>query len=575
MYGTALADGLRKIEWRANSWQNDTAMTPATTDGVIEWVELTSRTNSDQIGIAYSDDADDVSGHIWTGQGYTESDAVIATTASTLNTRKFDVAFEGTSGDMFIATQLDGAGTWELETYSGGTWGSPSGTTIDQVGGYLDLADNGTNTNYISGVSSNTNVVEASSFDGTALDDDTSGTDTTTTTYADSYELASVSYLNSTHIGVMVYSDTTDVDDINWYTMSTAGAWTAQTDNTRSRGTIRNVQLYDYPVDNKVMLVSSDSNSDLWVDTLSSTGGTWIDLTSGGTLENSLASAVTQNWDFAFRLDSQSVAYTEDLSDGGTVGDSDSTLQDNIRSLTDGGIAGDSDSTSLEATRSLTDGAIAGDEDETTLSTTYNQNLSDGAVAGDSITTLQSFAFTQNLSDGGIAGDSIETSMMAEYTQSLSDGAITGDSITTSLGATRSLTDGAISGDVITADIISAFIQNLSDGAIAGDSINASLMASFTQNLSDGAISGDLTELYLECVITCTASLSDGTIAGEIFVTDADLVEIIQRGNAIKLYLNTPTESRLGGVFVFTCPAGEWAYGITSAGELLCADPTP
>jgi hypothetical protein len=44
-------------------------------------------------------------------------------------------------------------------------------------------------------------------------------------------------------------------------------------------------------------------------------------------------------------------------------------------------------------------------------------------------------------------------------------------------------------------------------------------------------------------------------------------------GNAIKLSLAPPTATRLGGVFASECPAGEFAYGITVLGTLLCAVP--
>jgi hypothetical protein len=305
VYGTSTADELRKIQWINGAWTNDTAITTTYTSGTIEWVEMASRANSDQVGIAYSDTNDDVSAYRWDGSSLLETTSAVTTTATTVNARKFDIAFEGTSGDMFVAAQVTAAGTWALRTLSGTTWASPSGTAVDQIGAYVDIADGDPTTDDLAIVSTTTNVAEGAEWSGSAIVDAAVFAETSTTTFADSYELASVSYVSPTYTGVGVYSDTTGPDDVNWYTMNSGGTWTLQSDNLRTRGTMRFLELYDYPSADKVLLLSADSNSDLWADTWDGSGvgaNAWTDLTSGGALETSLSTATKRPFDFAFRL---------------------------------------------------------------------------------------------------------------------------------------------------------------------------------------------------------------------------------------------------------------------------------
>jgi hypothetical protein len=115
--------------------------------------------------------------------------------------------------------------------------------------------------------------------------------------------------MSSTYHGVAVMSSTVSgADDIEWWTMDSAGAVTDQTVNTRSRGAAIFIDLFDYPSADKVLLLTADANSDLWADTWNGAavdGTAWTDLTSvplGGALETSLASATTDVVDFAFRL---------------------------------------------------------------------------------------------------------------------------------------------------------------------------------------------------------------------------------------------------------------------------------
>lgn len=310
VYGTATVDELRKIEWTGGVWTNDAAITTTRTSGTVEWVELTSRPGSDQIGIAYSDSNDDISAYRWSGTAMgDEATAVITASGVTGDVRKFDVSFEGVSGDMLVAAPLSGAGTVATGQLVGTTWTIGTQTAPDNITAFIDLQEPNPSDNDIAmiahGTAASSNPAEGYEWSGTGLVDGTVAVDTAITNWAANYHMAGIAYVSSTYYAAAVFSDATGADDINWWTMNSAGTWTAQADNLRTRGTTQFINLFDYPAADKVLLFSSDANSDLWADewngsTPSAT--VWVDRTSGGALETNLSLATKKVFDFAFRL---------------------------------------------------------------------------------------------------------------------------------------------------------------------------------------------------------------------------------------------------------------------------------
>ncbi len=341
VYGTATADELRSIQWNGTSWTGDAAITTTRTSGTVEWVELTSRPGSDQIAIGYSDSNDDISAYRWSGTAVgNEATAVITASGSTADVRKFDVSFEGTSGDMIVAAPLAGAGTTALgHMTSAGTWTIVANTEPDNITSYIDLQEVGADDDVAMiahGTTTTNNPSEGYELNGatpntttTGMVDSTVAVDTTTLNWIANYMHASVAYLSSTYYAVGIFSDVTGADDINWWTMNSSGVWTVQADNTRTRGTVRFTDIFDYPNTNKVLLLSSDANSDLWADTWAgaATGtSAWTDVTSGGAIETILSASSTDVYDFAFRLaplpiQISGVLYQSDRSTTGAAGE--------------------------------------------------------------------------------------------------------------------------------------------------------------------------------------------------------------------------------------------------------------
>jgi len=310
VYGTATGDELRKIEWTGGAWTNDAGITTTNTSGTVEWVELTSRNSSNEIGIVYSDTNDDVSAYRWSGTAVgDESTTVITASAPTGDARKVDVSFEGASGDMLAGSEVVSDSRFAYGALSGTTWTITTAAGIDVAATFIDMQEPNPSDNDIGviahGVAASSNVSEGFGWSGSAGTDNAAGDDPAAN-WGATYQLAAVAYLSTTYYSVGVLSSTVSgADDIEWWTADSAGSITDRTVNTRTRGASRFLDLFDYPNADKVLLITTDANSDVWADTWAgaATDGTaWTDRTSGGTLEDSLASATTDIIDFAFRL---------------------------------------------------------------------------------------------------------------------------------------------------------------------------------------------------------------------------------------------------------------------------------
>ncbi|TAK17178.1 MAG: hypothetical protein EPO37_07285, partial [Nitrosarchaeum sp.] len=320
VYGTATADELRYMRFDGTSWITNSTITTTNTAGTIEWVEMESDPNSDKIGLAWSDTGDDLDAQVWSGSAWGNAPASALTTAlSTVNVRKFDVSWEGSSGDFIVANQLDQTSTTTLEINqmtTAGTWSAATQAGYTQLPVVIDLSSPVTGTDVISAAwqEGNTNVnsgdYEGGTWSGTAMTDNHAG-DATGEEFAASRFLAGASYLNSTNPGIMVYSDADT--NVSYFTSNTATTWALKTDATPStaRGVQEQLRVYDFPTADKILVVAADANSDLWVDTWD--GTTWVTPVDNTFIENSLSSITTMPFDFAFRLYANQQALSENL----------------------------------------------------------------------------------------------------------------------------------------------------------------------------------------------------------------------------------------------------------------------
>ncbi|GBL41519.1 hypothetical protein EMGBD3_08870, partial [Nitrosarchaeum sp.] len=302
VYGTSTADQLGYMRYDGTSWITNSTITTTNTSGTIEWVEMESDPNSDKIGLAWSDTNDDLDAQVWSGSAWGNAPGSALTTAlSTVDVRKFDVSWEGSSGDFIVANQLDQTSTTTLEInqmITAGTWSAVTQAGYTQLPVVIDLSSPVTGTDVISvayqegNTNNNSGDYEGGTWTGTAMNDNHPG-DATGEEFATSRFLAGASYLNSTNPGIMIYSDADGTVGVSYFTSNTATTWAAKTDGTVStaRGVQEQIRVYDFPTANKIMAVAADVNSDLWVDTWD--GTSWVAPVGGTFIEDSLPSITT------------------------------------------------------------------------------------------------------------------------------------------------------------------------------------------------------------------------------------------------------------------------------------------
>ena len=173
-----------------------------------------------------------------------------------------------------------------------------------------------------------------------------------------------------------------------------------------------------------------------------------------------------------------------------------------------------------------------------------------------------------NISDGLIIGDSYSGDVSGVENINISDGLIIGDSYSGDVSGVENIniSDGLIIGDSVMVSVDGIDIINISDGLIIGDSISVGVDGIQTINVSEGIILGESYQGIVECSPTCVINISDGLIIGDSFSSET----IITTYNAIKLYVNEPTATRLGGVFAQSCTSGWYVSGIDNTGTIIC-----
>jgi len=152
------------------------------------------------------------------------------------------------------------------------------------------------------------------------------------------------------------------------------------------------------------------------------------------------------------------------------------------------------------------------------------------------------------------------------------------DSISKSI--TKNLTDEL--GVEDTVQTMTANTVNISDELGVEDSIQKSINKDYVDEtgLEDdtqtqtAAVVNITDELGLEDAVQTTSSILN--LSDSMGLEDSLDTDVAQQlYNAIRLYLNVPATDRLGGVFAFTCPSGEYVRGIDTGGNLICAPLPP
>ena len=169
--------------------------------------------------------------------------------------------------------------------------------------------------------------------------------------------------------------------------------------------------------------------------------------------------------------------------------------------------------------------------------------------------TSGSTSYTRNVTDE--LGLDESAGVMVGIVISITDELGLDDSVQVQAGQVISITDELGLDD--TAQVMQDSVRNITDELGLDDSVV--VVSALTIPVMDELGLDDSVEVVISAIyIEDELGLDDSV---EVTVTE-------QIFNAIKLYLNAPTASRLGGVFAQSCPGGEYVSGIDTTGTIIC-----
>lgn len=285
--------------------------------GVVLWLELISRPDTDEVTLLYADDNSDLVAITWDGAQWLEANATLLETNTKTNpisgfvhSRTFDGAYERLSGDFLVAWGREGAqGFFFAErplgsnTYTGA---ANINAPNNGVTHYMDLAPE-EGTDRIAGgaydLGDGTERLGLAMWNGTAWQDvveiDSQTLDVNDMGMSDFP--GEVAWVGSSGEAVVVYADNQS-GTIDWATWSDGSGWSLGADvSIPGKGTGESAFLATFPGQNRVMLVLSDSNADLYAATYD---GTSWSLTNGGApLETELSVISAAPFSFAFGVE--------------------------------------------------------------------------------------------------------------------------------------------------------------------------------------------------------------------------------------------------------------------------------
>ncbi|MGQ0605987.1 MAG: LamG-like jellyroll fold domain-containing protein, partial [Candidatus Nitrosotenuis sp.] len=396
--------------WNGTGWTADAAISQTRlTGGTLEWIKLAPDLQSDKIALAFSDSNDDLSAIIWSGSTWnTEPGFALDRTLTASDTQKFDLSYEGASGDLIIFSG-DTATTLTRSILIGSTWSNGT-TTTTQIPTMVDVSEDFNATTNRVGVSWTEvtgNDAQAAVWDGSStvtLGCNDASIDTVGNFNRGSAVAVSGNFARNV---LVVYADSASVN-IDWCTATEAATpvWTAQTDiNTVLDPTTSelSIRLFKFPKTTSVLMISSDraATADLLARVYDVAANTWTETEGGTALETEL-SGTGMNFDFAFKR-RDAISLTERLGITDTVSIAQS------KSLTER--LGITDTITKSTSKSLTERLGMTD----TLTKSPSISLTERLGITDTVSTSPSISLTERL---GIT-DTVSTSVSKSLTESL------------------------------------------------------------------------------------------------------------------------------------------------------------
>ena len=297
----------------AGLWSAELALPVAPLSGIVQWVQLAARPGSNEIALAYSDANADLAVLVWDGSVWSAATSSVRETnlktnavTGAVSNRAFDLAYE-TSGELMVAWgRLGSNGFWYSTKAAGSsTWTASNQVSqaLSSVPHFVDLASEPGSDRLAIVVCGLGDGVERMGFaiwNGNnwinRAEADAQITNANDTAIGDFP--AAVAWVGTSGTAICVYADD-QAGTLDW-AQWTGGGWNVQSDVALpGKGITESVELKTFASGNRVMLLLSDSNSDLfalWTD-----GTSWNTTNGGLALSTSLSSISSVPFSFAIK----------------------------------------------------------------------------------------------------------------------------------------------------------------------------------------------------------------------------------------------------------------------------------
>lgn len=263
-------DGVPRYQvWDGSSWGTEAA-TDSTSPGAgdIWWVELASNPNSDEIILVTGDDKSDVRAQVWDGSSW-GNPVTITNNARATSYQCFDVAYEEATGRAMLVWSDQSNNDLKYVIWDGGSWSSSG--SIDSIYNdpvYWIKMSADPNSNNIIMVSQDLDGwIYANTWDGSSWSNQKFIED-----YVGTYSrrTVDVAFEQLSGNGIVAWGDNGQVPK---YMVWDGSSWGTELSASNIGASPRWVQLSSNPLSDEIIMMTSDSSSDINVQTWN--GSAW------------------------------------------------------------------------------------------------------------------------------------------------------------------------------------------------------------------------------------------------------------------------------------------------------------
>lgn len=296
--------------WNGSNYDWTTGSTTfATSIGNLRWLILENKLNSDEmLALAVGDNGtNNINAKIWSGSAFGNEGGAWGLTNITTNWN-FDAANETASGDGMAAWGISASPYWKYATYVSGTgWTVTNGTAGAMTGVARQVALD-------ADPAPASDRIAAAFIEDLASDDangavwgGSSWTSSPTNLDAAIYSTVTgkqidVQYVGTTGNAIIAFDDAATAD-LDWSKSTGGGAFAAPTSTAIAGGQDNNLAFSNQDADDKIMLMRSDNNSDIYAYYYDDSANAWT-ATNGGAALETASSGGTNKLSFAFDYES-------------------------------------------------------------------------------------------------------------------------------------------------------------------------------------------------------------------------------------------------------------------------------